>query len=325
MKKSLFLMGLAVAAFTACTNEETIEVTDSQMLSFNGAFVGKATKAVTDVTTETIKEFYVYGGSSTEQTMFNAEKVYESGTPNTWIYDNLKTWTASETWKFAAYSNGGVATATTTSTVNFDYTNEELEITDYNCATEQKDLVVAIAGNASALESSNVPVEFTFKHALSMIKFTIQSDLGDGDNAITISDFKVNGVNGTGDLTYSSATTTWANVDTPADLSNAAEFTTTSSAAGESDQFVVIPQSNVSLNVTFTATLDNEEDVNVTKNLQATIADQSWTEGYRYNYIATITGANMDIITFADPVVTAWDDSNWSMEGGVDAGDLTNQ
>lgn len=320
MKKSLLLMGLAVAAFTACTNEETIEVADSRMLSFKGAFVGNATKAVTDVTTDNIKEFYVYGKKGTTD-IFTGEKVYESGTEGTWIYDNLQMWEASQTWNFAAYSDGGVATASTTATVAWD--GSALTITDYNTSV-QKDLVVSIASNADDLASSNVPVEFNFAHALSMIKFTIQSDLGDGANAITISDFTVTGANGQGNLSYN-GTATWDDLDTPATLSNAAEFTTESSEAGESDPFVVIPQSNVTLNVTFTADLDNGSGVDVTKNLKAEITNQTWQAGYKYNYVATITGANMDIITFAEPTVTAWDETNWTTENGVDAGELTDQ
>lgn len=320
MKKSLLLMGLAVAAFTACTNEETIEVADSRMLSFNGAFVGNATKAVTDVTTDNIKEFYVYGRKN-NSAIFDGEKVYESGTEGTWIYDNLQMWEASQTWNFAAYSDGGVATASTTATVNWD--GSALTITDYN-TNVQKDLVVSIASNADDLASSNVPVEFNFEHALSMIKFTIQSELGDDANAITISEFTVTGANGQGNLTYN-GTATWDDLDTPATLSNAAEFTTESSAAGESDPFVVIPQT-ATLTVKFTATLNNEEGVNVTKKLQATITDATWQPGLKYNYIATITGANMDIITFAEPTVTAWDETNWTTGSATDnEGALTEQ
>lgn len=320
MKKSLLLMGLAVAAFTACTNEETIEVADSRMLSFNGAFVGNATKAVTDVTTDNIKEFYVYGRKN-NSAIFDGEKVYESGTEGTWIYDNLQMWEASQTWNFAAYSDGGVATASTTATVNWD--GSALTITDYN-TNVQKDLVVSIASNADDLASSNVPVEFNFEHALSMIKFTIQSELGDDANAITISEFTVTGANGQGNLTYN-GTATWDDLDTPATLSNAAEFTTESSAAGESDPFVVIPQT-ATLTVKFTATLNNGEGVNVTKKLQATITDATWQPGLKYNYIATITGANMDIITFAEPTVTAWDETNWTTGSATDnEGALTEQ
>lgn len=320
MKKSLLLMGLAVAAFTACTNEETIEVADSRMISFNGAFVGNATKAVTDVTTDNIKEFYVYGHKGATD-IFNGEKVYESGAEGTWIYDNLQMWEASQTWDFAAYSDGGVATASTTATVNWD--GSALTITDYN-ASVQKDLVVSIASNAGNLTSANEPVEFTFAHALSMIKFTIQSELGDDANAITISGFTVTGLNGQGNLTYN-GTATWDDLDTPATLSNAAEFTTESSAAGESDPFVVIPQT-ATLTVKFTATLNNGEGVNVTKNLQATITDATWQPGLKYNYIATITGANMDIITFAAPKVTAWDETNWTTGSATDnEGALTEQ
>ena len=318
MKKQLFVLGLAVAALASCTNEEVTDIADSNVIGFK-TFVGNTTKAsVAEVTTDNIKAFHVYGtkdGGATSA-FFNGDQVYESETPNTWIYDNLQLWETGKTYTFAAYSNGGTKdAASTTSTVAWN--GSALTITDYAGGTEQKDLLVAIASNVSAVASSNAPVEFTFNHALAMIKFTINSKLGDDDNAIAISNFKVTGINGTADLSYSSNTCTWSNWDTPVELSST-DFTTTSSKAGESDSFVVIPgESNVGFTVTFTATIG--DGTVPAKNLKATISNQQWTAGLRYNYTATITGEDMDVITFADPTVTPWTDNSTP----IDAGNLT--
>ena len=302
------MLGVAVAALASCTQSEVLEVAESNAIKFD-AFVGKTTKAVTEVGNDNIKAFHVYGtkdGGSTAD-FFNGDQVYESGTANVWIYDNLKMWETGKNYTFAAYSNGGEKdAASTTSAVAWDGTN--LTITDYNAGTEQKDLLVSIASNASTVASQNDPVSFTFSHALALIKFTIKSDLGDGDNAVTISDFTVTGIKPTADLSYSSNGIVWSNYEGTNDLQDVNGFTTTSSEPGESESFAVIPgETNVSFTVSFTATIGDGASIPA-KTLTATISNQNWTAGFRYNYVATITGADMDVITFADPTVTAWEE-----------------
>ena len=314
MKKRILTVAVAALALAACSKNETVEVADSNLIGFN-AFVGNATRAVTDVTTESIKAFHVYGQRDGNN-IFENIQVYESNTPNVWIYDNPVAWEAG-TYTFAAYSNGGVKGAASTTSV--EWNGSALTITDYNAGTEQKDLVVAVASNASDLVSSNVPVEFTFAHALSMIKFTLQSTIGDTEAAtITISNFTVTGIAPNGDLSYDGTNCTWINIDGTKELANEDTFETTASVAGESDPFVVIPNTNVSFTVTFDAQLGTS---GTPKTLKAMINNQTFQAGYRYNYVATIDGADMDVITFADPVVSAWDDTNWN--NGISAGDLT--
>lgn len=303
MKKSLFVLGVAVAALASCTQNEVVDIAESNAIKFD-AFVGNPTKAVTEVDNDNIEAFHVYGTKNGATGFFDGDQVYESGTADVWIYDNLKTWETA-TYTFAAYSNGGVKNAASTSNVEWNGTS--LTIENYDAWTEQKDLLVSIASNADALGSQNVPVQFTFKHALALIKFTIKSDLGDGNNAVKISNFTVTGINSTANLTYSSEGVAWAGHKTPQGLSSA-DFSTESSTPGESDSFAVIPgESNVSFTVSFTATIGDGASIPA-KTLTATISNQNWTAGFRYNYVATITGADMDVITFADPTITAWEE-----------------
>lgn len=300
------MLGVAVAALASCTQNEVVEVAESNAIKFD-AFVGKTTKAaVTEVGNDNIKAFHVYGTKDGVPGFFDGDEVYESGTANVWIYDNLKLWETDKTYTFAAYSNGGVKGSASTSAVAWDGTN--LTITDYNAGTEQKDLLVSIASNASTLALQNDPVSFTFSHALALIKFTIKSDLGDDNNAVKISEFKVTGINSTADLTYSNSNIAWTGYGVPQDLSSV-DFATESSKPGVSDSFVVIPgESNVSFEVSFTAMIGDGISIPA-KTLRATISDQNWTAGFRYNYVATITGSDMDVITFADPQVSPWVDA----------------
>lgn len=68
---------------------------------------------------------------------------------------------------------------------------------------------------------------------------------------------------------------------------------------------VVIPQNGSELEVTFNAKVQTSEG-DVTKTFTAKIISYDWKSGLRYNYKATITGTDMDIIEFADPVVDEW-------------------
>ena len=319
MKKSLFVLGVAVAALASCTNEEVVDVADSNLIKFDNVFVGNNTRAsVTQTTTDAIKNFYVYATKNSDNAFFNNVKVYESSVPNVWVYDDLKQWEAA-TYAFAAYSNGGNAADTDGKIDNVSWDGTKLTFTDYSVDyADQRDFVASIS--ASQLNAANTPVAFKFAHTLAMVKFTLKSTLGDGDNKITISDFKVTGAKNKATLDFNASGCTWGTPSEAVTLNNAASFESTTSVPGESDEFVVIPQT-ASLEVAFTAAIDGMQE----KNLKATIANTTWQPGFRYNYVATIDGGDMEIIEFADPTVTPWDDTNWDVEDAIEAGEVVAQ
>ena len=56
MKTNLFLLGMAVAAFSSCTNEEVTDVAQNRAIKFN-QFVENNTREVQEV--ESLSSFYV--------------------------------------------------------------------------------------------------------------------------------------------------------------------------------------------------------------------------------------------------------------------------
>lgn len=305
-----FLLTAAAAAMVlalgSCAKTEVTDVPDSRYIGFDNAYVGNPTKAGV-VTTETIDNFYVYAtktvGGATENDFFNNEKVYLSN--GVFVYDNLKLWEAA-TYKFAAYSNGGNAGVDgKLEGVSFDGTS--LAIADYNCDAV-KDLVVSTKANS--IDAANDPVQFTFAHALAMVKFTLKNGIGNND--IVISNFSVTGVNNTADLTVAADNAiSWGEVTGETTLSDPDGFTSTQALAGESEEFVVIPRTVAqdvdNLTISFTATI-TVDGAPVAKELTATIDDYAWEPGLRYNYVATITGTDLDVIEFDDPIVSEWAD-----------------
>ena len=298
MKRIYLFAAVTAIALAACTKTETTGVSEGNLIKFDNAFVGNPTKAsVTDLTKDNISHFYVFGTKNTDNAFFDNVLVKKNG--SAWTYEDLQEWVTA-TYKFAAYSNGGTSTdGDQISNASWDGTN--LTIPGYT--VDQKDLVASIS--TSDINSTNSPVEFTFKHTLSMIKFTLKSTLGDGDNAITVSDFTVTGLKDNATLTYD-GTVSWTGPSASKELKNINEITVTTTVPGETDSFVVIPQTVSNMSVSFTATIAGF----FPKNLIATISDE-WQPGYRYNYEATITGKNMDVIEFTLTDVTLWDDTDW--------------
>ena len=308
MKKILFLAAVTAIALTACTKTETTAVSEGNVIRFDNAFVGNPTK-VNAVDNETIEAFYVYASKGTEHNFFDGDKVYKSES-GSWIYDNLKQWEP-DTYVFAAYSDGGITTETGKVSNSVTWDGSALMIQDYEAG--DNDLVASIS--ATQLSTVNNPVAFSFSHTLSMLKFTIKSELGE---EMKISSFKVTGLNNKANLTFNASSATWTDPSEGEEL-NSNDFTVTADKPGESDEFIVIPQDNVTLTVTFTAAFDGLES----KDLKATIPNTSWDPAFRYNYVATVTGEDMDIITFADPTVSKWNDTSWT--NPIEASDVVKQ
>ena len=298
MKKSLFVLGVAVAALASCTNEEVVDIADSNAIKFSDAFVGKAVRSsVVPITTAGIDKFYVMGTKANTSFFDNVEVYKQNGM---WGYDALKQWETAS-YAFSAYSNGGEKISTGVTFTAAD----GLKIADYvvdNSA--KKDLIMSVSG--TNLDAANTPIEYTFKHALSMIKFTLNSSLG--NNTVTISNLTMKAIKTTGDATLANSTSnvTWTVDNTPTENFASDEFTTTQGTPGASDEFVVIPQNGSNLEVTLTAKLTDADGTEVTIVLTASIASYDWQAGLRYNYTATITGTDMNLIEFDDPTVDDW-------------------
>lgn len=317
MRKSLLLLGVAVAALASCTQNEVLDIAESNVIKFNNAFVGNATKVVTGVDNSSITNFYVYA-TKDGASFFANENVFKNG--NAWGYDNTKLWEAG-TYVFAAYSNGGngakgdgkIASGVSLETNS----GNQIKIADYEVGDKNYDLVASVS--TTDLSTVNTPVEFTFKHTLAKIKFTIESSMGDV-NKVTITDFTVTGLKDKATLTFDNSNgASWTIPGEDRAISNVAfgEATTSTPAA---EEFVVIPQNN-EMTVKFKASI-TVDDTTVNKELTATIpADNANLKANMcYNYIATIKGTDMDIIEFAAPVVTNWEDYT-----DTDAGDLSSQ
>ena len=306
MKRQVFLLAAVAAVAAGCTKSETVGTADGKWIRFDNAFVGNATKGVEVIDTSSLTTMYVYGTSTSKEDLFSNTEVRKEG--DSWVYSPLVEYKTGETYTFAAYSDGNNKIE---SGVSWNKDTKQLSISGYTVSDDkQNDLVVSIASNANNLQTENQKVAFAFSHALAKIKFTITSELGDA-NPITISGFKV-GDNSdmytNGDLTFTNTSNPTSRWDTEDKTTGQLEATFAEAAKttdpSESDELVVIPQSLGSLSISFKAKFSEGEEETIT----GTISDINWQAGNCYNYKASITGKQMNVIQFAAPTVSGWNE-----------------
>ena len=333
MKKSLFVLGVAVAALASCTNEEVLNIAESNAIRFDNAFVGNATKAVTapEVTTGNIEDMYVFAVDGTGANVFdvNPKNVYKIGGTEEWGYDKPVLWEDTKTYNFIAYA-GKELKGETDDKVEQDNTSHKLKFTNITvdgAEGNQFDLVystnlVTRESDGSSLDKS--PIAFTFEHLLSIVKFTLKSGFG-STTQVAISDFKFYGVKTKESYDATQDTPAWTATSKANDKDNTNFIVTDSETAQSSatepvdveNSWIIIPQANADGNdpvemVRFMVTLSDTENtsVNETKELVAKLPKITWQKGNRYNYIFTITPETMEIedkyITFEAPKVTDW-------------------
>ena len=199
--KKIFLAVVALAAMTACSNDEFVSI-DRAPINFGEAFVDNATRAA-DLTygggTTQLKQFYVYGtvkgeGVDTPVNIFSGNLVEgtvgsndddEDGvtTPNIWTCSKTEYWVPGAAYKFVAVKDHYGVSAPQTNygmPTTIDYNTKVHET-----AGRQYDLIYAAAEVDKATDNQG-PVNFTFEHLLSKVQFTVTSNTtGDYSHSIT--------------------------------------------------------------------------------------------------------------------------------------------
>lgn len=327
MKRSLFMLGVAVAALSSCSNNEVLDIAESNAIKFSNTFVGKPTRSVTapELTTDNLKEMYVFA-SNEDGNVFdvNPKLVYRIGETNEWGYDKLVAWEAHKNYNFVAYAGKNLE-----GNVEANTGNKSLKFSDIVVDGSEDNQFDLLYSNTKSIpttaENGNPKIDFTFEHLLSMVQFTLKSGFG-ATTEVKITNFKFYGVKTTGSYDASQEFPAWtssaANNEGDTKFTSADEEIAQYDAVDTKDvvnSWVVIPQQNVASDkvemVTFTVNVvDGESDtpIGTEKTFKAKIPSITWEKGYRYNYIFTITPDQMGVqdqyITFEAPTVTEWDD-----------------
>lgn len=222
--KKIFIAFAALSTLAACNKAEVIGVPEGEEIAFNEVFVDNTTKAATDpsysANGKELTAFNVWGsvnGGAGTVAIFANDAV--TGTIGSNIVNGVEThvWTSSKKqywingakYNFAALVNAGKVTlgeeengTNNLLPISVDFTADGL--TDLLYAKSSENIVGSLTNNA--------PVNFTFAHLLSKVKFTVIN----GSKAAEDYSFKLNNIVITGNSvgTYDLPGKQWSTTST---------------------------------------------------------------------------------------------------------------
>lgn len=340
MKKQVLMMAALALALGGCSKTETTDVAQGRAIGFD-TFVGKSTKAVTEVTNENLSKFYVFGsyGSTGSWIPVFTNVGVSGGTVGTggteWTPEQMAYWQPSTTYHFGAYSDGN----NSFTGADFEEDTQTLTFTDYAVGTN--DLIAAIPEpkTTGATIADNETVSLSFSHLLSQVKFTFKNE-DSHDYIMEISNIKIGSAvkTATGTLVKGSTVIWEGTANEEYDFGTLSDIAQAEGEGTHSTDLLVIPQSNETLEVSFTAIFKDASGTELTRgNFTASLAYggdaegteiNEWTPGFKYNYVATINGSTIDpeleqqVIKFTVESVTPWDDAT---DTTIDEDDLQKQ
>ena len=292
--KRLVMCGVVVLALAGCTQNEVLNISSDRAIGFD-AYTGKGTRAVNDITgggsASGFNKFIVYGSyaaSDKNTVVFDGVEVSYS---SSWTYANEQYWQNGD-YKFAAYSdgNGALSGGPTVS-----YTHDGgLQIQNY--VVGEKDLIFATQ-TASVTDKTTYdePVNLTFSHLLSKVKFTFTETFAD-NLTVEVSNLKIVNSKTKGTYKYDTDAYKW---DIGTDTKEITYKTLVVSTSYTPEECYVLPQSTTGLTASFTVTVKDElgaevmsKDFTSTDAVSLNVTNATeWQNGYAYNYTAELTPA----------------------------------
>lgn len=286
MKKSFLMLGVAAMALASCTNEEVLNVADSRAISFDNTFVNNSTRAAINGVDDLTK-FYVFAGFGSEvDNVYKNNEVTRGGEKlsYTWTPEYIAYWQAGKTYTFDAY-------AANDKIENAKLQDGKLNFTDVTFTDGTNDILVAET-SVPTVDIDNVkPVALEFSHVLSQVKFTFETAIENVN--FTITNVSFNNVVNKGSYA-ASAWTASSEVEDKQAYSFENAGSVTNDAKGSTKTLIILPQQLSEGVQTVTFTLKAEGALALgERTLTAKLPTIDLTEGYSYNFVATLTSENI--------------------------------
>lgn len=289
--KKLFIMGLAAMglALTACNSDETVEMAKGNAIGFK-TFVNNSTRAANDVTTDGLEAFKVWGLMNKDGqtgTPFDGKDVTKEN--GTWTYTPPVYWEKGYAYSFVALAPNNAYTFTAPTAIN---TWGSLE---FNNGKGETDLIYA-AAKKETVEGNGcpAPVDLTFNHMLSRVRFQFENGMADG-SVLTVSNVKIIDAYTSGTATLAEQLT--VNSWTPGQGTGALEFD--GAAAMEKDakeatahKYMIPATKDYKLSFTVTRVHHGVTDVYNHNNVK--LQGLTFEPGKSYQLKATLTAENIN-------------------------------
>lgn len=289
--KKLLVMGLAAMglALTACNSDETVEVAKGNAIGFK-TFVNNSTRAANDVTTDNLDAFKVWGlmnkGDQTG-TPFVAKDVTKAN--GAWSYAPPVYWEKGYSYSFVALAPNNTYTFTAPTAIN------NWGSLTFNNGTGETDLIYATAKQETvAGNTCPSPVDLTFNHMLSRVRFQFENGMDDG-SVLTVSNVKITDACTSGTATLAEQLTglSWTTGQTTGALEfGDAAAMKQQNAKAETAHKYMIP-ADKAYKLTFTVTRVHH-GVTDTYDHTVTLPQTEMKQGLSYQFVATLTAKNIN-------------------------------
>ena len=258
---------------TGCGDEDTSFYEPS--ISFTPQAKEVSSRASFINNTHDLDHFIVWGNYDGEK-VFTAQRVNKIN--DSWEYSPGKSWVLSANeYHFSAYLPADAGTPR--------ITNNQLYSIDFNCATQQTDLMMAYTTVPKA--DFGKTVEMSFKHALAAINFSFKLKEGfTYSHTYKVTGIKWNNVYTQGTFALNSNNTITSSVTGQLGETQTLPFTGTHftvTTPMDSDFLFVIPQTLASASLTFILEIDG-----VRKEIVKSVSSIQWESGKRYTYTISI-------------------------------------
>ena len=205
--KKIFVAMLALAAATACSNDELVSV-NQEAIGFDNAFINNSVRSVNDPSysnTNMFADFAVYGFVE-NASLFNNVEVEGPD----WTYTNTQYWITGAKYNFAAiapFANGksGVFSVAADADKNYVGTTT-LPFTNVDGTN---DLLYAQNAQIVGAASNNSVVEFDFRHILSKVKFSFKNGYNASTATIKVYDVQIENAWESATATLGETSTAW--------------------------------------------------------------------------------------------------------------------
>lgn len=312
MKKQFLTVAVAALALAGCSKNETVEIASNRAIGFSNAFVNNGTRSIDpSLTKTTLKDFDVYGfvtnkGGQSSQ-IFDGVKVSKSG--DDWTYTPPQYWVNGNTYTFGALAPAGAASVTNEAITGTTNKKVGMTVTFTNTNDSQKDLLHAAPAAVTVnSDEYSTPVELTFNHQLSKVKFSFKNSVGVG-YSVKVTDVKITDAMTTGTLTVSGEQNTpnaWSNQQTntlqltfgnvvadDAESNTAVSIANTETKETYNEKLMIPTPSTTSYTVTFTTELFQGTTSVGTHDHSVTISNVELKLGYCYDFTAELTYENI--------------------------------
>ncbi len=330
MKKQFLTVAVAALALAGCSKNETVEIASNRAIGFSNAFVNNGTRSIVDpsLTKTTLENFDVYGfvtnGDEDPQSsqIFDGVKVSKSG--GDWTYTPPQYWVKGNTYTFGAIAPAGKGTVTNEDVANGKVTMSVAFNNDGNTDLLHAAPVAVVANEGFIADPQ--PVDMTFSHQLSKVKFSFKNAVGEGYR-VKVTGVKISDAKATGTLTIGETANTWGSQEgtLQLDFGNAvandddteADFIEYNGALETYNEKLMIPTpAETSYSVEFTAQLFQGEVLIGEFKHNVKIEKVELQLGYCYDFAAELTAENITDDELKPIVFTVTKDINgWDGEG----------